>query len=713
MALAAPVEVVRPRLRADVKLRRQVLAGEVFYIVRHPDSQQFYRFREHEAALIRLLDGNSTISEIARRFTEESGLGVAREETVETFVESLRGLDLVERSAGERNIALYERLRRERARRRLPFADLLFIKKKIYDPDRFFAWVLRWLGFCWTPTFIKISLAAALVAAGLVAVEWPRFVGDFKTFAASFSDPSKALANYLFVLGNFFWIAIIHESCHGVTCKRFGGEVHEVGFLLFYLQFPGAYTNVNDAWGFEKRSQRIWVTLAGAYSELVLTTLAIFLWWVVPQGSFLHREALIVVTLGFLSNLFGDFNPLVKFDGYYILSDYLEVPNLQGNSWSHVGYLFRRHLLRLPVDPLPATKRTRRIYLTYGILSFTYITVLMTGLLFFLGRWLQSSLGAPGLVLFAIPALAILRRPAGAISSTAKFFWSDKRETLTSPGGRRAVLLILLFLAVLAFLPVLPLTVSGEGQVEPSVESSVRTVAPGRVVEVFAIPGEIVVADQALLRLTNPTLRRQLAVEEARLEEIGAAIRQAEAERRLAAAELSRSEREEVGKTVDRLRLLVQGLSVVAPAAGTLDTPELGDLVGRVLAEGELLGRILGEGAPRVRIRVPERLLKRIRTGLPARLKTPAHPARQFHGRVVMVAPERAPNDAGEMRAAAKDPSVRPRAYYLVVLEFEDEGGLLRPGSSAKVRIDCGVRSVAGSLLQGARRLLAEKLWLW
>ena len=358
--------VARPRLRPDVRLRRQVLGGEVFYLASHPETQQFYRFREHEAALLQLLDGESTFAEIAQRLSESAGVGTVGERTVEAFAESLRDLDLIERPVEERNIALYERLRKWHKRRRGALGDILFIKKKLYDPDRFFGWMLRWFRFCWTPTFIKISLTAAVAAGILVVLEWSAFSSDFKTFLASFADPSRFLANYLFVQLTWFWLAMIHESCHGVTCKYFGGEVHEVGFLLFYLQFPGAYTNVNDAWGFEKRSQRIWVTLAGAYSELVLTTIAIFVWWVVPQDSFLHREALLVVTLGFISNIFGDFNPLVKFDGYYILADYLEVPNLQGNSWKHIGYLVRRHLLRLPVDPEPASRRTRRIYTIYG-----------------------------------------------------------------------------------------------------------------------------------------------------------------------------------------------------------------------------------------------------------------------------------------------------------------------------------------------------------
>jgi putative peptide zinc metalloprotease protein len=694
-----------------VTLRRQVLGGETFYLVRHPETYRFYRFRETEHALLQLLDGTSTIPELAVRFSEAHGQ--VKEETVETFVDSLRQLDLLERPPEERNIALYERIRAYRARRRMPMANVLVIKKKLYDPDRFFSWVLRWLGFCWTGSFVRISSVAAVVAAIVVFLEWPAFSSDFKAFLASFVDPSHFLANYLFVLGTWFWLAVVHESCHGVTCKYFGGEVHEVGFILFYLQFPGAYTNVNDAWGFEKRYQRIWVTLAGAYSELVLSTLAVFVWWVVPRGTFLHREALAVILLGFVGNIFGDFNPLVKFDGYYILSDYLEVPNLQGNSWKHVGYLFRRHLLRLPVQPQPATARTRRVYSIFGTLSFAYIGLLMMALLVFMGAKLHDKLGGVGLALFALPAFTILRRPGMAVASTARFFWSDKREALLSPRGIRRVLVAGAALAAVLFLPLLPDRISGEGLVEPVRQEAIRAGAPGTVAEVLVEPGEKVRAGQPVVRLVNPLLRRQAAVQGAAVRERRGQAAAAEARGRPEEAALLQAGLAEALHAAERMDLRVGRLEVRAPEPGVLDAPDLRHALGRFVRQGEILGRVFLDGPLQVRVRIPERLLAGARVDMAARLKTPSLPGRVFSGRVVSILPERAPDDAAEQRAVQQDPTVQPQAFYWVLTEFEDPRGLMRPGTTARVRLERGRRSFAEGLLRMARRLLGGKLWLW
>ena len=105
MATSA-AQVAPPRLRPDVRLRRQILGGEVFYLASHPETQQFYRFREHEAALLQLLDGKSTFAEIAQQLSESAGVGTVGERTVEAFAESLRELDLIERPVEERTIAL-------------------------------------------------------------------------------------------------------------------------------------------------------------------------------------------------------------------------------------------------------------------------------------------------------------------------------------------------------------------------------------------------------------------------------------------------------------------------------------------------------------------------------------------------------------------------------------------------------------------------------
>src|SRR5262249_3404259 len=135
------------------------------------------------------------------------------------------------------------------------------------------------------------------------------------------------------------WVAVVlatlaHEFAHGLTCKHFGGEVHEVGFLLIF-GMPCFYCNVSDAWLFRAKSRRLWVTLAGGYCDLCSWALAVFLWRLTLPGTLPNHLAWVVLTVCG-GRVLLNFNPLLKLDGYYLLSDWTEVPNLQQRGWDLV-----------------------------------------------------------------------------------------------------------------------------------------------------------------------------------------------------------------------------------------------------------------------------------------------------------------------------------------------------------------------------------------
>src|SRR5262249_50404082 len=162
-------------------------------------------------------------------------------------------------------------------------------------------------------------------------------------------------------------VTVLHEFAHGLTCKHFGGEVRDMGFLMLFFM-PCFYANVSDAWLFPKRSQRLWVTFAGGFFELWLWALAVFAWAVLEPGTLPSRAAFVVVMVCGVQTLF-NFNPLIKLDGYYLLSDWLGVVNLRERSMTHVMAWLRRVLWGAPG---PAPDPRSRALLTYGLLSLSY-----------------------------------------------------------------------------------------------------------------------------------------------------------------------------------------------------------------------------------------------------------------------------------------------------------------------------------------------------
>jgi putative peptide zinc metalloprotease protein len=210
---------------------------------------------------------------------------------------------------------------------------------------------------------------ALLAATGIIVAHWSRFAGEFLALLLG----RASLPTYgLLILVSVFVIAI-HELGHGLMCKRFGGHVHEIGFLLMYFM-PCFYCDVSDAWLFERRRERLWVTLAGPYIELFVGALATFVWWATEPGHPVNIIAFQVALISSLGAVLLNLNPLLKQDGYYALIDYLGLPNLRERAFGYLGVLVRRSMSGdhgAGAGP-ELSGRRRKILLTYGLLAGIY-----------------------------------------------------------------------------------------------------------------------------------------------------------------------------------------------------------------------------------------------------------------------------------------------------------------------------------------------------
>src|SRR4051812_37998522 len=240
--------------------------------------------------------------------------------------------------------------------------SLLFWRTSLFDPDRLFNRLEPKLRFVWTRSFLVASAGCILAATMLVWAERREMV----------AIPPGMLRWEMFALAwlTLLTVTIFHEFAHGLTCKHHGGEVHEVGFLLMYFM-PCLYCNVSDAWLIPEKSKRLWVTLAGGYCDLLVWALAVFAWRLTLPGTLLNHLAWLVASLCGV-RIFFNFNPFLKLDGYYLLSDLLEMPNLRRRAWESVtGHL--RWLLWGAARP--DTEPRGRFLLGFGAMSWVYSLV--------------------------------------------------------------------------------------------------------------------------------------------------------------------------------------------------------------------------------------------------------------------------------------------------------------------------------------------------
>src|SRR5438045_4525501 len=333
-----------PARRRDLIFRPHGEHGE--HVVKDPRTGGYFKLPAQESFLFTLLDGGHTPDQCRAAFERRFGEPLPADD-LEQFLSLAREFGFLTAPDQHPSRAPAPAPAAEPApapaaaapspapegRAAKPRQSLLAWRKSVFDPDRLFAALEPALRFIWTRGFVLASVAF-IVAAFLISwANRAEIVGDF-SWALVMRWETLLLAWLTLVLAT-----TLHEFAHGLTCKHFGGEVHEVGFLLLFF-IPCFYCNVSDAWLIGEKSKRLWVTLAGAWCDLCGWALAVLVWRVTPPETLPHYVAWVFMGVTGV-RVFFNFNPLLKLDGYYLLSDAIEMHNLRGRAWERLAAAVR------------------------------------------------------------------------------------------------------------------------------------------------------------------------------------------------------------------------------------------------------------------------------------------------------------------------------------------------------------------------------------
>ncbi len=493
-------------------------------VVKDPRSGRYYHLGEQETFLLLRLDGAQPARAIRDAFEQEFGEPLS-EDDLDEFLQVAREQGLIESADGSASSFAAEpdeldddggpppprsqpaggpSVAAPRKRRR---QSLLFWRKSLFDPDRLFDRLEPKLRFLWTRAFLAGSAGCILAAAVLVWVDRRELVTGF----------SGVLRWDVLVLAWLTLLAVttLHEFAHGLTCKHHGGEVHEVGFLLMYFM-PCLYCNVSDAWLIPEKSKRLWVTLAGGYCDLVLWALAVFAWRVTLPGTLLNHLAWLVVSLCGVRIVF-NFNPFLKLDGYYLLSDLLGMPNLRRRAWESVtGHL--RWLLWGSARPAPEPRGW--FILGFGAMTWVYSIVFLGLMLAGMARLLDESWGplAMGFMTFMV-AVRVRRRFRGILTGEV--------TTMVRMRRKRTAAWVVALGALPVMLAVVRIEdrVGGPFSIRPATRAGLRAPVAGFLKSVEFDEGDRVYAGQPVARLEVPDLASRLAQKEAEVREARANLR--------------------------------------------------------------------------------------------------------------------------------------------------------------------------------------------
>jgi len=376
---------LRLRLRADLNVKPQRYEGRTYYVVKDPVSMRYYRFKEHENFLLGLMDGKHTLDDAQKAFEKRFRPDRLTLEDLEQFGQQLLKAGLAQNESPAAGKQLWDgRKKRKRQELIQALTNILYIKIPIFDPERLLEKMLPYTRWMFTIWFLLLSIGVMSGALLLVLTHFQTFRDRWPSFHEFFSF--KTIFYMWAALGV---VKVIHEFGHGLSCKAFGGEVHEMGFLFLCFS-PAMYCNVSDAWMLPSKWKRIIISGAGIYVELMIAAIATFVWWNSSSHPFINYMALCLMVVCSVSTVMFNGNPLMRYDGYYVLADWLEIPNLRDRANRYIQRLVMDHCLGIEVQPEPYMELWRRIlFVTYAVTSYIYRWVITFVILKFMATFLK------------------------------------------------------------------------------------------------------------------------------------------------------------------------------------------------------------------------------------------------------------------------------------------------------------------------------------
>lgn len=491
------------RARPDLSARKHRYQGQTYWVIKEPVGLNYFRFQEEEYAILQMLDGTVSLDQVRERFEREFPPEKITLDELQQFIGTLHRSGLVIADAPGQGHQLHKR-RNERRRKELLGAvtNILSIRFKGVDPDRFFNFIYPWIRWFFTIPAMICCLLFALSALTLVTVEFDVFQSKLPAFHQFFNVKNA------FLLAVALGVTkVLHEFGHGLSCKHFGGECHELGVMVLVLT-PCLYCNVSDSWLLPSKWQRAAIGAAGMYVEVVIASICTYIWWFSEPG-LLNHLCLSTMFVSSVSTIMFNGNPLLRYDGYYILSDLIEIPNLRQKASDILNRKLAYWCLGIesPEDPfLP--QRNQLFFAAYSVAAAAYRWVVALSIMWFLYKvWEPYRLEIIGQIIALAALYGLFVQP---IWKVAKFFWVPGRINKVKKPRMYATLALLSLLVAGIFWIPLPNRVFCTFEIQPHGSSPIYIDVPGELEKVHVRPGDKVAAGAPLAELKNLDVRFEI-----------------------------------------------------------------------------------------------------------------------------------------------------------------------------------------------------------
>jgi putative peptide zinc metalloprotease protein len=571
------VKNLRAKLRASAQISRQYYRGDRWYVVRDPAGNQYHRLSDPAYRFVGLLNGQRTVGEAWDLAGGQLADDAPTQPEVIQILSHLYSANLIDADVTP-DAAVLLRRHKKLSQRKMQgrLMNILFPRIPLWDPDRFLK--------TWMPIvrlgFSKIGALFWLLVIGFAIAQLLPMGGVIKAAAADSIKPH----NWMYLWAVFALIKLIHELGHAFACRRFGGECHELG-IMFLVFIPTPYVDASSAWGFPNKWHRIFVGAGGMIVELFVAAIIALVWVHLDKSTLLAQLCFNAMLVASVSTIIFNANPLLRYDGYYILSDWLEIPNLRQKSSEYALGLLKRHVFRVKLQqPLPpvaqrvwlffyaVTSSIYRIFVGFAIMMLVYFQIPVLGVLMALG----------GLVTWALVP----------IFKTTKYLLLEPELHRKRPRAIAFTLAMAAAVVILVGLVKFPVNIDQVGVIEPQKKEVVRgrtagfittlgTHADGRPLR----DGDLVKKGQVLWTAVDRKLDAQIESYKSQVAQLDVELREATAgdplkrdvltvQYRIASEQLAQAQQQKAE------------LTAVAPFDGQLIAPTLHEMQNRYLARG-------------------------------------------------------------------------------------------------------------------------------
>jgi putative peptide zinc metalloprotease protein len=698
---------LRPRLVSHARIHRQHFRGQPWYVLQDFASGRYHRFSPAAYLVISLMNGERTVRQIWELACKRLGDDALTQHEMIRLMGQLHQSDVlhgdVPPDVGEMSVRAAKMRRRKLL---VSFINPLALRLPLFDPDR----LLTATQALYRPAF---SWFGALVALAIIGYAVVVAASHWAELTDNIVDRVLVAKTLALLLLTYPFVKALHELGHACAVKRWGGEVHEIG-VMFLVFMPVPYVDASSAAAFREKWRRALIGAAGIIVELLLASFALFLWLDTEQG-LVRAFAFNVMVIGGISTVLFNGNPLLRFDGYYVLSDILEIPNLADRAKRYLAHLVIRYVFSVNDSESPANTPGEAAWLfCYGVASFCYrvfivgIIVLLVASKFFIIGVLTAIWS--GIMMVGVP----LAKGVWFLIQSPMLLRRRRRAVAISGGALAAVAILLLFVPV-------PYRTVAEGIVWAPEESSLFAGAEGTVVRLLARPNAMVAKGEPLIALRDELLAARVRVLEAEVEELRlrreAVYSVDPVEERLAAEQVRRAEGELALALQQQRQLIVR-----SPERGRFILRQPEDVVGHFVHKGELLGFVAAPKRHLALVVVAEDAADLVRSRTRSvELRLADEPGTSHPARILREVPDindQVPSPAlstlggGAFVMDPRDPKQNKVFTKVLHLEVQFSAGPAADdiGGRVYVRFDHGNEPLAWRLYRGLRQLLLKRL---